>query len=128
MSVLSTVTGLAADTTRRLVRVPMSLAGNGLTVVSGLFGREGAADNAAQAMRHEAAVNAEQDRVIDLTDRAPVSAPFPAYERLSGDSVMRHVRDTADVEQLRAILAFEQAHKARKGVLQALDTRLGELV
>ena len=53
--------------------------------------------------------------------------PFPAYDKLSGDSVMRHAKDTEDVEELRAILAFEQAHKARKGVVQAVTERLEEL-
>ena len=47
--------------------------------------------------------------------------PFAGYASLSGDSVMRHVRDTEDVEHLREILAFEQAHKNRKGVVGALE-------
>jgi hypothetical protein len=36
---------------------------------------------------------------------------------------MRHVRDSEDVEHLREILAFEQAHKNRKGVVGALNER-----
>ena len=54
-------------------------------------------------------------------------SPFAGYASLSGDSVMRHVRDTEDVEHLREILAFEQAHKNRKGVVGALNERLTEL-
>ena len=54
-------------------------------------------------------------------------APFAGYATLSGDSVMRHVRDSEDVEHLREILAFEQAHKNRKGVVGALNERLTEL-
>jgi bacterioferritin (cytochrome b1) len=69
---------------------------------------------------------AEAD-VLDLTGLDEQHEPFPAYSRLTGDSVMRHVADSDDVEHLREILAFEQAHKARKGVVQALETRLQEL-
>jgi hypothetical protein len=56
-----------------------------------------------------------------------VKPPFPGYDRLTGDSVMRHVADTEDVAVLQALLAYEQAHKARKGVVQALEARLQEL-
>lgn len=37
---------------------------------------------------------------------------------------MRHVEDTGDVAELRVLLAFEQAHNARKGVLAAARDRL----
>ena len=40
---------------------------------------------------------------------------------------MRHVEDTEDDEELRTLLAFEQAHKARKGVVQAAQERLSAL-
>jgi hypothetical protein len=40
---------------------------------------------------------------------------------------MRRVADSEDVEHLREILAYEQAHKARKGVVQAVEERLEEL-
>jgi bacterioferritin (cytochrome b1) len=66
-------------------------------------------------------------QVLDLTGFDGQSEPFPAYGKLSGDSVMRHVADSDDVDHLREILAFEQAHKARKGVVQALEQRLQEL-
>ena len=56
-----------------------------------------------------------------------VKHPFAGYEKLTGDSIMRHVDDTEDVEELRTLLAFEQAHKARKGVLSAAQARLTAL-
>jgi bacterioferritin (cytochrome b1) len=86
---------------------------------------ERAADTAA-AKASDAAERVEED-VLDLTGLDEQHEPFPAYSRLSGDSVMRHVADTEDVEHLREILVYEQAHKARKGVLQALEARLEEL-
>ena len=63
----------------------------------------------------------------DLTDVDEDKPPFAGYASLSGDSVMRHARDSEDVEHLREILAFEQAHKNRKGVVGALNERLTEL-
>lgn len=60
----------------------------------------------------------------DVEDAKP---PFAGYEKLQGDTVIRHVEDTEDVAELRTLLAFEQAHKARKGVLQAAQQRLDAL-
>lgn len=80
-----------------------------------------AADKAAQTT-HEVL---EQTGGDDLGDG--VKHPFAGYERLTGDSIMRHVADTEDVEELRQLLAFEQANKARKGVLSAAQARLTEL-
>lgn len=84
-----------------------------------------AGTSAAQAA--EGAVEQTTEQVLDLTGLDADSEPFAAYRTLSGDSVMRHVADSDDVEHLREILVFEQAHKARKGVLQALESRLQEL-
>jgi bacterioferritin (cytochrome b1) len=75
----------------------------------------------------EQATQTEVEQVLDLTDVDEDKPPFAGYASLSGDSVMRHVRDTEDVEHLREILAFEQAHKNRKGVVGALNERLTEL-
>ncbi len=65
--------------------------------------------------------------VTDVTDLDPEHEPFAAYRTLTGDSVMRHVAQLEDVAELRATLAYELAHKARKGVLQAIETRLRTL-
>jgi bacterioferritin (cytochrome b1) len=84
-----------------------------------------AVEGAARAT--EQATQTEVEQVLDLTDVDEEKPPFAGYASLSGDSVMRHVRDTEDVEHLREILAFEQAHKNRKGVIGALNERLTEL-
>jgi hypothetical protein len=73
------------------------------------------------------AAESAADQVLDLTGLDEQHEPFAAYSTLSGDSVMRHANDSDDVEHLREILAYEQAHKARKGVLQTLEARLTEL-
>jgi hypothetical protein len=78
------------------------------------------ADRAAQATQQALEATGGDDVDED-------KAPFAGYERLTGDSIMRHVNDTEDVEELRVLLAFEQAHKARKGVLKTVQDRLTEL-
>ena len=84
-----------------------------------------AVEDAARAT--EQATQTEVEQVLDLTDVDEDKPPFAGYASLSGDSVMRHVRDSEDVEHLREILAFEQAHKNRKGVVGTLNERLTEL-
>ena len=81
------------------------------------------ADVAEEAKEHAA----ELAEVVDLTGTGDVSHPFAGYERLSGDRVMGHIRDTEDVAELTQLLAFEAAHKARKGVLAAAEERLAAL-
>lgn len=80
--------------------------------------------DAAEAAAQRTEQVLEQTGGSDVADAKP---PFAGYEKLTGDSVMRHVADTEDVEELRTLLAFEQAHKARKGVLQAAQERLDAL-
>lgn len=120
----------AVGALRRTVGLPFGVAAAGLNRATSLLGTGAAraveaAEDAAADTREAAGEAAEQ--VLDLTGLDEQHEPFPAYSRLSGDSVMRHVDDSEDVAHLREILAFEQAHKARPGVLQALEARLQEL-
>ena len=92
---------------------------------------EGAVDRAADSVEDAAAAAAEKTEQAlessggtDVDDDKP---PFAGYDKLAGDTVMRHVDDTDDVEHLRALLAYEQAHKARKGVLRSAQDRLDAL-
>ena len=84
-----------------------------------------AVEGAARAT--EQAAQTEVEQVLDLTELDEEKPPFAGYASLSGDSVMRHVRDSEDIEHLREVLVFEQAHKNRKGVVGALNERLTEL-
>lgn len=127
MSLLSSAASTATGTVKQLSKAAVALASAGIKTTESLLSRSRSAVNEASPTS-SAAASPEPDRVIDLTGVDPDHAPFAAYETLSGDTVMRHVRDTDDVAELRQILAFERAHKARKGVLQALDSRLAELV
>ena len=92
------------------------------TVAEGATATGEAVEGAARAA--EQATSSDVEQVLDLTDVDEGTPPFAGYATLSGDSVMRHVRDSEDVEHLREILAFEQAHKNRKGVVGALNERL----
>jgi hypothetical protein len=75
----------------------------------------------------QAKEEAAQLEEVDLTGSGEVAHPFPGYEKLTGDRVMAHVRDTDDVAELEQLLAFETANKARKGVLAAVRDRLEAL-
>ena len=135
--VAQTATGTATDVAQTAARAAgdvASTAADGVSqaaqTVAGTAaeGAQAAGDAVSQvAQTTGEAAQSASEQVIDLTDVDEQKAPFAAYETLSGDSVMRHVRDSEDVDHLREILAFEQAHKARKGVLGALQERLGEL-
>lgn len=70
--------------------------------------------------------------VGSMTDNTGVEpdgekAPFAGYDKLSGDRVMAHVGESADLPDLQVLLAYEEAHKNRKGVVQAVEARLAEL-
>ena len=142
---------------RRAALAPWGVAASSVNRASGLLEKIGSkAPQSAQEAAEQAGEVAEEarDRVIDLTaaagQRAASAAeeagselregaaaprpaadgehpPFAGYDKVSGDSVMRHVADTEDVEELQVLLAYERAHKARKGVLQAAEARLSEL-
>jgi bacterioferritin (cytochrome b1) len=124
----------AVTAARRVLAVPFGVVSGTVTRGSALLARKASgveeiAADAAQRAAGQARQRAEQaaDEVIDLAGADAEHPPFAAYDRLSGDSVMRHVSDTEDVDELRRIVAFEQAHKDRKGVVQAAEARLAEL-
>ena len=138
---------------RRAALAPWGVAASGVNRASDLLQKLGqkAPEVAAEAATEAAAevkevVDGARDRVVDLTGSAAEQGnelregaaaprpaadgehpPFAGYDKVSGDSVMRHVADTEDVEELRVLLAYERANKARKGVLQAAEARLSEL-
>ncbi len=85
------------------------------------------ADLAEEAKDHAAELAQQGPEVVDLAGTGEVAHPFAGYERLSGDRIMSHVRDTDDVAELQQLLAFEASHKARKGVLAAAEERLASL-
>ena len=113
-------------TARRTLGAPLGVLFAGINKASSLVGSK-AVDAAETAQTAVQAAEDKVEQVLDVTDIDEDAQPFAAFDRLSGDSVIRHAADSDDVEHLREILAFEQAHKARKGVLQAVEQRLQEL-
>ncbi len=101
----------------------------GSVVESAVSTVEAAVEDASEAVTEAATEAAEtaEPQVIDLTGIDEEQEPFAAFHTLTGDSIIRHVNDSDDVEHLREVLAYEQAHKARKGVVQAAEARLQEL-
>jgi len=57
--------------------------------------------------------------------------PIRGYDNLRADVASTRIGRLTDVEDVRSVLAYETAHKARKGVIQAaqrnLDERVAEL-
>jgi hypothetical protein len=53
--------------------------------------------------------------------------PIKDYDNLSGQDAINEVNGLDDAEQLRVVLAYEHAHKDRKGVSNAAQKRLTEL-
>ena len=123
-SAAQTVADTAADVAQSAVDTTASAAQTAADTAAGAA--ETVADTTASAAEQVA------DAAQDVAEQAapqpdPDKHPFAGYERLGGDSIIRHVNDTEDVRELRQLLAFEQAHKARKGVVGAARSRLSDL-
>jgi hypothetical protein len=53
--------------------------------------------------------------------------PVAGYDELSGADAIAQVKQLEDPEDVRVVLAYERAHKGRKGVAGAAEKRLTEL-
>ncbi|MDT7548364.1 MAG: hypothetical protein QOE84_758 [Actinomycetota bacterium] len=129
---------LEATPARPVVRVAERALAGPLGVLHRITGRESEAvaePTGQTPYPAEAAVEVAVDEfgaVGSLTDNTGVEPdgvkpPFPGYDKLSGDSVMRHVGESTDLPDLQVLLAYEEAHKNRKGVVQAVEARLAAL-
>lgn len=133
---------LEATPARPVVRVAERALAGPLGVLHRVTGRESAAVGEPTKQTPypaEAPVEATVEVAVDefgavgsLTDNTGVEPdgskpPFPGYDKLSGDSVMRHVGESTDLPDLQVMLAYEEAHKNRKGVVQAVEARLAAL-
>ena len=54
--------------------------------------------------------------------------PIRNYDSLTATSAIERIERLRDVDDLRAVLAYEAANKARKGVTNAIEGRLEQLV
>ncbi len=53
--------------------------------------------------------------------------PIEGYDGLSADRAVQRIRTLGTADDVRAILAYEQANKARKSVVKAAETHLTEI-
>lgn len=63
----------------------------------------------------------------DLGIVAASDLPIKSYDNLSGDAVMAKLGEMDDPEEIRTVIAFETAHKNRKGVLKAAESRIEDI-
>ena len=54
--------------------------------------------------------------------------PIRNYDSLTATSAIQRIQRIRDVDDVRAVQAYEAANKARKGVTQAIEGRLEQLV
>lgn len=92
----------------------------------------GAGRDAAVKRAEEVAPNADLRKAARKTreDLGTIDAddlPIKHYDSLSGKDAIDAVNGLDDAEELRVVLSYEQAHKARKGVSTAVQKRLTAL-
>ena len=57
----------------------------------------------------------------------PEELPIPGYDDLNLNEAVTAVKDLADSADIRAIIAYEEAHKARQRVVSAAQTRVAAI-
>jgi hypothetical protein len=124
---------------RGAVNLSRGLVSFGVKQATELLQRNGtettAPAEAAPAYPAEASVEVAIDEfgaVGSLTDNTGVEPdgskpPFVGYDKLTGDRVIAHVAESADLPDLQVLLVYEESHKNRKGVVQAVEARLAAL-
>ena len=125
--------GQAADEAQDVARTVTKKAGDAASKAGDVVER--AADKARDVYPDEPTVEPAVDEfgaVGSLNDNTGVepdgtTAPFAGYDKLSGERVIAHVAESTDLPDLQVLLSYEEAHKNRKGVVQAVEARLAEL-
>ena len=128
---------------RRALGLSFGVAKHGVSQATGLLQRltGGAEENVTptaptvEAYPAEASVEVAVDEfgaVGSFTDNTGVEPdgqkpPFAGYDSLAGDRVIGYVSESTDLPDLQVLLAYEEAHKNRKGIVQAVEARLAQL-
>jgi hypothetical protein len=135
MDMLTKPIQLGLGVGRRALGISVSLATFGYEQARGVVEQLTDRGPASEPYPAEGTVEVAVDEfgaVGSLTDNTGVEpdgtkAPFAGYDSLPGDRVIAHVAESTDLPDLQVLLAYEEAHKARKGVVQAVEARLAEL-
>jgi hypothetical protein len=120
---------------RRVLGVSLSLGTLGYEQVRGLVAEVSDRRPSPEPYPAEESVDVAVDEfgaVGSFTDNTGVEPdgtkpPFSGYDALTGDRVMAHVAESTDLPDLQVLLAYEEAHKNRKGVVAAVEARLAAL-
>ncbi len=92
--------------------------------------RDSALETAEQVTRHEGAETAAHALHSIRTTTGtlePGELPVGDYDDLNVSQVAAAVKDLTDPADIRAIVAYEEAHKDRQGVVSAAQTRLAAI-
>ncbi len=92
--------------------------------------RDAALETAEQVTRREGAdTAADALRSIRTTTGVlePDELPVGDYDELNVSQAVAAVKDLTDPADIRAIIAYEEAHKDRHGVVSAAQTRLAAI-
>lgn len=120
--------GRTVESTKTTIIRGSELASAGASVVTA--GRD-AVLNRSETVAREQGAEKLADSVHEVREDLGIVAasdlPIKSYENLSGDAVMAKLGEMDDPDEIRTVMAFEAAHKNRKGVLKAADARIEEI-
>jgi hypothetical protein len=64
----------------------------------------------------------------DVGALAASELPIPHYEEMTAQHAITAIRELTDPDDLRAVIAFEEAHKNRSGVIDAAQVHYASVV
>jgi hypothetical protein len=88
-------------------------------------GRDAALRQTERVARREGAdtvAGAVHETRADMGALAASELPIPHYEEMTAQNAIAAIRALTDPDDLRAVIAFEEAHKNRSGVIDAAQT------
>jgi hypothetical protein len=92
--------------------------------------RDAALDAAEDTARAQGATGAA-DAIHAVRDATgivdPEDLPIDDYDSLNVNSVVAAVKKLDEPSEIRTVIAYEEAHKARAGVISAAQTRLAAI-
>src|SRR5664280_2274064 len=122
---LAEASGDTAESAKATVERGSELASAGASVVAA--GRDEVLDQTetvAQEQGADGLADSVHEEREDLGVVAAPELPIKAYENLNGDSIMHKFGEMDDPDEIRTVIAFEESHKNRKGVLKAAEARI----
>ncbi len=112
----------SADTTRRKAKETADAAGD---IVDA--GRDAALARTEQVAPSSGVRDAARETRKNLGTVDAATLPVESYDSLSSAAAVRRVKELGDSDDLHVLLRYEEAHKNRRGVTNAVQARLTEL-